>query len=252
MKILHLDIETSPNIGPHWGLWQQNIGYNMVIQHSRILCMAFKWHGKKGVEFLSEWEDGTEAMLKRTHELLSEADAVVHYNGQRFDIPWINTEFLLHGLTPPDPFHQIDLLKVVKNRFKFVSNKLDFVADRLEIGTKVKHTGMQLWLDVMAYCPKAQKLMKKYNIQDVALLEDAYNIILPWIKSHPNHALFKKTDAPVCPNCGSSHVVKNGTETTLTMAYQRYRCQSCGTPIRGRTTILPKEKRANVLTQSKI
>ena len=87
----------------------------------------------------------------------------------------------------------------------------------------------------------------KYNIQDVKLLEDLYNELLPWIKNHPNHALYMDTTRPVCTNCGSYHVVKKGLEHTLTQSYQRYKCKDCGAPLRGRTTVLPKEKREHVL-----
>lgn len=252
MKILHLDIETSPNICYTWGLFNQNIGINQIVESGYTMCWAAKWHGQKGVEFASIHEDGEEAMITRMHELLCEADAVCHYNGEKFDMPTLSKEFVKFGLAPPDPYHQIDLLKVARKRFKFASNKLDYVAQFLGLGKKVKHVGMDLWRDCMGGCDKAWRTMKRYNIQDVKLLEDLYKTLLPWIKNHPNHALFMDTDRPVCPNCGSHHVNKVGIETTNTMQYQRYRCASCKTPIRGRTTVVPKEKKAHILTQSKL
>lgn len=252
MKILHLDIETKPNICYTWGLWNQNIGINQIVESGATMCWAAKWHGVRGVEYMSEHHDSEEEMLTRMHELLEEADAVVHYNGTKFDMPTLNKEFIRFGMEPPAPYHQIDLLRVAKKRFRFTSNKLDYVAQYLGIGAKTKHMGMDLWTDCMAGCPKAWKIMKRYNIQDVKLLEDLYVALLPWIKDHPNHALYMDTDRPVCPNCGSEHVIKKGVETTKTMQYQRYRCNDCGTPIRGRTTVTEKEKRSHILTQSKI
>lgn len=252
MKILHLDIETAPSIAYVWSLWKQNIAINQIVEDGYTLCWAAKWHGKKEIIFRSIQEDGMEKMIKDMHVLLEEADAVVHYNGTKFDIPILNQEFLLQGLLPPAPFHQIDLFKTVKKRFRFSSNKLDYVARRLGLGGKVQHMGMQLWRDCMAGHPQAWKIMKKYNIQDTKLLEKLYRYLLPWIQDHPNHALFKDTDRPVCPNCGSHYVVKKGIETTKTMQYQRYKCNSCGTPIRGRTTVVEKDKRKHILTQSKL
>ena len=76
--------------------------------------------------------------------------------------------------------------------------------------------------------------------------------LLPWIKNHPNHGLHTEEERPVCPNCGSKHVVLKGTETTKTMKYQRYRCVSCGTPIRGRFNLLTRGKSRAILTQSKL
>ncbi|NIV35232.1 MAG: hypothetical protein GWN58_38990, partial [Anaerolineae bacterium] len=56
---------------------------------------------------LLEWD--MEGMLEGAWELLDEADAVVHYNGKKFDIPTLNREFVKYGFTPPSPYKQIDL-----------------------------------------------------------------------------------------------------------------------------------------------
>jgi len=252
MKILHLDIETAPNTVYTWGLFKQNVGLNQIITPGYTLCWAAKWHNKSQVLFSSVHDTTRLAMLQEIHGLLDEADAVVHYNGARFDIPTLNREFINNGMEPPAPYHQIDLLRVVRQRFKFVSNKLDFVAQQLGLGGKLQNIGMALWIGCMGGDEKSWRDMKKYNLQDVRLLPKLYKKLLPWIKNHPNHALYKNTSRPVCPNCGSISVKKNGTEHTKTLSYQRYRCTSCGTPIRDRTTSLPLEKRRTVLTQSKL
>ena len=180
-----------------------------------------------------------QSMLKRIHELLEEADVVCHYNGTKFDIPTLNNEFFLYGLGQPSPFQQIDLLKVTRKNFRFPSNKLDYVAQQLKLGRKTKHMGMEMWRDCMEMCPKAWRVMKRYNIQDVKLLESYYNKVLPLIHNHPNWGLFKDAERPTCRNCGSTSVIKKGIERTNTMTYQRYKCKSCGTHIRGRKALEP-------------
>lgn len=252
MKILHLDIETAPSKVYAWGLFKQNIALNQIVEPGYTLCWAAKWEGKPTIMFDSMHKSGMEKMLKSIWKLLDEADAVVHYNGVKFDIPTLNWEFAKYDVAPPSPYHQIDLYKTVKSRFRATSNKLDFIAQAFGLGSKVSHKGMSLWHDCMQGDDKAWKQMEKYNKQDVRLLPKLYKKLLPWIKNHPNHALFMETDRPVCPNCGSAHVVKKGTETTLTMEYQRYKCSDCNTPIRGRTSVLSKEKRKHILTQSKL
>lgn len=252
MKILHLDIETAPHKVYSWGLWNQNIAINQIVESGYTMCWAAKWNGKREVFFDSIYQSTEKQMLEGIFELMNEADAIVHYNGDKFDIPTLNKEFLMHNIGVPNPSHHIDLLKTARKRFRFASNKLDYVAQELGLGSKTKHMGMDLWKDCMNDDEKAWKIMEKYNKQDVVLLEGVYNHLLPWIKAHPNHALFTDTDRPVCPNCGSSNIKKNGTETTLTMKYQRYKCTDCGTPIRGRTNIGTKQEKANTLTQSKL
>jgi hypothetical protein len=63
----------------------------------------------------------------------------------------------------------------------FPSNKLDYVAQKLDVGAKVKHSGFSLWLRCMDGDKKAWKEMKEYQIQDVNLLVDLYDILLPWL-----------------------------------------------------------------------
>ena len=81
------------------------------------------------------------------------------------------------------------------------------------------------------------KVMKEYNIQDVALLEDLYDELLPWVKNHPSHGAYTNAERPTCRNCGSEHVNKKGVEYTATTSYQRYKCMDCGTNMRGRTSL---------------
>jgi predicted RNA-binding Zn-ribbon protein involved in translation (DUF1610 family)/DNA polymerase elongation subunit (family B) len=235
MKILLLDIETSPNSAYVWGLWQQNVSLSQIKESSYVMCWAAKWLGEKEVFFDSTHKSKPAKMLKGIHELLDQADAVVHYNGTKFDIPTLNKEFLLHGLPPPAPYRQIDLLRTVRNQFKFPSNKLDYVAQRLGLGAK-HETNFQLWVDCMNGVPKAWKAMELYNKQDVVLLEKVYHKVLPWVKNHPNRNLYNDHDKGTCPSCGSHKLQRRGTARTIGGTYQRYQCQACGTWSRGNTT----------------
>ena len=92
------------------------------------------------------------------------------------------------GLDPPSQFKQLDLLQTTRQQFRFPSNKLDYVSQQLGLGSKTKHMGMEMWRDCMDGCPKAWKIMKRYNMQDVRLTEKYYKRLLPWIKNHPNRS----------------------------------------------------------------
>ena len=237
MKILLLDIESSPNTAHVWGLWQQNVGINQLMESSYVLCYAAKWLGEKEMFFDSVHTSKPKKMLKGIHALLDAADAVIHYNGTKFDIPTLNKEFLLHNYGPPSPYKQIDLLRSVRSNFRFPSNKLDYVAQRLGLGKKHEHEGHELWVKCMAGDKDAWGRMQKYNIQDVVLLENLYNSLLPWIKNHPNHNLH--SEGHVCPTCGSDKLEKNGTRMTITGTFQRYKCKSCASWSQGTKSIKP-------------
>ena len=181
-------------------------------------------------------------MIRGIYDLLEEADAVIHYNGTKFDIPTLNHEFLFDGLPPPSSYSEIDLLKTARKRFRLPSNKLDYVAQYLGLGGKVKHMGMQLWHDCMDGDPKAWKIMERYNKKDVTLLEDVYNALLPWIQNHPNWGHYEDGQKVTCAKCGSDKVKKDGVERKTTVPYQRYKCLNCGSPLKGRKG-LPDEPR---------
>lgn len=180
MKTLFLDIETTPMQVYTWGLWDQNISIDQIIKSTEMLCFGARWLGEKKVIFKSAHHDGKEEMLKELHKLMDQADVLVGWNSAAFDHKHINREFLENGMTPPSPVKDLDLMSITKANFLFPSNKLDYVAQKLEVGAKVKHSGFKLWLDCMAGDKKAWKNMKEYQIQDVNLLVELYDILLPW------------------------------------------------------------------------
>lgn len=234
-RILSLDIETSPVVAHAWGLFKQNVAISQIIERPRTLCFAAKFLDQKKVHFYSEFHQGQEAMIAAAHDLLGQADIVMHYNGDRFDIPRLNLEFLMAGLTPPAPYKSIDLYKVIKNNFQFPSNKLAYVSEQLGLTGKVKHEGHGLWIKCLAGDPKAWAMMRRYNTQDTKLLEDLYEKLLPWIGNHPNMGLYNNPEAgDSCTNCGSAeHLTRQGYQLTTVGKFQRYRCKKCGTWTRG-------------------
>ena len=119
------------------------------------MCWAAKWLGESDITFASVQHTDSKAMLSGIHQMLDEADAVIHYNGTKFDIPTLNKEFLLHDMPPPSPYKQIDLLRTVRSTFRFTSNKLDYVTQQLKLGGKTKHEGHELWIKCMANDPAA-------------------------------------------------------------------------------------------------
>lgn len=232
IKILFLDIEISPVLAAVWGLWNQNINPQNILGNSEVLSWAAKWHGSDEVEYSSRGMTSKRYMLTEVYKLLEEADVVVTYNGDRFDLPILSQEFMMLGLPPPAPYASIDLLRTMRRRFRGTSNKLDYWLQRLDIGAKIQHRGPQLWIDCMNGDKEAFKEMEDYNIHDVVELEKLYDRVLPWIPNHPNRA--SGHDGIVCPHCESAKVQARGftKPTKAGLVYQRYQCRDlpkCGT-----------------------
>lgn len=227
MKILHLDIERSPVLATIWALFDLRVGIDQLLGDSEILCCAMSWEGDDHVTFVSKWKHGRKGMLKRIHKALAEADAVVTYNGDRFDLKVLNMEFASVGLGPPAPFKSVDLLKTVKKRFKMTSYKLDYVLRYFKLGAKKQHRGHQLWLDVMNKKVAAYQEMEEYNLRDVTEMKKLFTFLKGWgIVGLPNYAAFHREE--VCPECGGNHYQKRGTKLVNMLRYPQFQCNDCG------------------------
>ena len=242
IRVLEFDIETAPNLAYLWGFFNQNVAVNQIVEVGYTLCWAARWEGDSEVLFAGVHTHSMQDMLQQMWDLLDEADVVIHYNGKKFDVPTLNKEFVKHGMPPPSPYQQIDLFHVVRREFRFERNGMDFVCEQLGIPGKIQHKGMELWdecmdtlkfqekgIEMPEYVEKAWRLMKRYNVQDVKMLRHLYKRLLPWIKNHPNRALWMPpSDKPKCPNCGSTKLRFKSYKQSLTLTYKQYQCKNCG------------------------
>lgn len=243
LKVLTFDIENAPNQVYTWGLFNQNIGINQVIEPARTFGFGAKWYHEKKAFFLSEHVLGREEMIRQSHAVLNEADILVSYNGIGFDSKHMNREFALLGLPPAKPVKHIDLLRVVRSQFRMTSNKLDHVAEYFGLGNKTAHTGFDLWSRCMAGEEAAWKLMDKYCKQDVKLTEDLYNVLRPWIPNHPHMGVWMDKDW-VCSNCGTDINPEKPSDklaVAQVTGYNLYQC-ACGHWLRGTTIQTEKIK----------
>ena len=233
-KILLYDIETSPNIGAFFELYREgNIVWTE--RHWHLLSFAWKWLGGKKTQCLALPDfknyrkdmDNDKELVDELWALLDEADIIIAHNGSAFDTKKTTARFLVHGLKPPKPYKEIDTKLIAKKFFRFDSNKLDDLGDYLKVGRKMPHIGMELWKGCMRGDKKCWAMMKRYNSQDVDLLEKIYLKMRPYIVGHPNLSLLDNKIV-ACPNCGSKNVVKNGYAHLQSGRMQRFFCNDCG------------------------
>ncbi len=222
-KVLFIDIEWAPAKAYVWRMWDENVSPEQLIDEGGMLCFCAHFDGSAKYLFYSKWEHGQRGMAKAAKRLLEEADAVVTYNGDKYDLPKIQGEILLAGLTPPPPPTSIDVLKAVK-KFGFVMNRLAYIGPLLGAGAKVKHEGFNLWKEVMHGSSTAQGKMRRYCIQDVKVLKALYHRVRPFITQHPHMGQDKRE----CGNCQSNLVQSRGYRRTKSFRIQRIQCITCG------------------------
>ena len=255
-KVLILDIETAPIMAYVWGLWKQNVYINQIHSDWFIFTWAAKWlfeektySGKLTSKEAIAHDD--KRIMQSLWAMLNEADIVITHNGDKFDIPKINTRFLMHGMNPPMPYLTIDTLKVVKGQFKFSSNKQELLNITLGSDRKVDTGGFELWEKCYKGDKESLNLMEEYNIGDIISLESNYLKLRPFIKPHPNMGLFILDGHERCPSCGSDDLQAHGKDYLTTVnIFEALRCNNCGAIGRRRKSKLTVNERRNVLSSS--
>lgn len=253
-RVLVLDIETAPIRAYVWGIWQQNVALNQIQSDWFCLTWAAKWlfedkvySAKLTPKEVIKQDD--KRIIQGIWELVNQADIVIAHNGEKFDIPKLNTRFILNGLQPPLPYQQIDTLKHIRRQFGFTSNKLDYVNKLLNLERKTDTGGFELWERCMKGEQDALDLMEQYNVNDVRILEETYLHIRAWIKPHPNMGLFILDETQSrCPSCGSDDMAEMGKHYhTSANIYVAQRCGNCGATARKRLADITIKQRRHLL-----
>lgn len=240
-KVLILDIETAPIRAYVWGVWNENIHMNAIQSDYFILTWAAKWlfedkvySGKLNPNEVSNQDD--HRIMMGIWRLLNEADIVIAHNAEKFDIPKLNSRFIINDIEPPLPYQVIDTLKHIRRKFSFTHNKLDYVNKILKLTRKSETNGFELWERCMKGEREALNKMEEYNINDVRILEDLYLTIRHWITPHPNMGLFILDNKQSrCACCGSEKLKDTGKKYyTSSNAFALLKCESCGSNNRKR------------------
>lgn len=240
-RIIIWDLETLPDwkevLKSYVGLsnWR---GLTMKASLNSIICFGWKELDGKRTHCDSVWDfsdsiNDDRALCEHIYKVLSEADGIITQNGKKFDLPFLQTRLLKHGLPPLPPIKHVDTKILMKRNLFLYSNSLDYAGKFFLNEGKVDHDGWELWCRVYDGDSSAKKLMEKYCKGDVLLLEKLYKKLLRFSKSGPNFNLFHEEKLDYCSNCGSASLMKWGYYYSATKRLQRYRCNDCHSLMQG-------------------
>jgi hypothetical protein len=233
-RIVVLDIERQSGVADGiWQLKQTWINPNQMIVAPSTICFSYKWLGEEKTHFVADWSrGGHKRMVAEAWNVMDEADCVIGWNSKGFDVKHLRTEFLLAGMAPPSPHKDIDLMLTARKNFGFLSNRMAYVAEQLHAGQKLATGGADLWRKLRVAkgdeLKQARRLMEEYNRQDVALTEELYWLLLPWVAGLNIPLYDGGSEVPACANCGSTRVQYRGYQVAATRSYRRFQCQGCG------------------------
>lgn len=250
-NILYLDIENSQMIVefPTYSLYNIDRIHPKFIKHDwYITCAAWAWldntnqkvgniEGVKVSDFKSAYKKDFRddlGVVKRLHEVMSQADLIVGHNSDSFDIKKINYKFIKYGLEPLDLPPTVDTLKSARKYARSSSNSLYYLAKEFNVPLKVD-LGSGIMHAADRGCSSSLDKLFKYCKGDIKAGASLYFKLLPYIKNHPNInrilGIQKKAtpkSIKACGSCGSKRIIRNGYRATKTGRKQRYICQDCG------------------------
>lgn len=252
-KLLYLDLESAPSVVVAFNRFKVNVSQDAVLREGGwLISYAYKWEGdtkvKGNVLTPGEAQDANDASLcMELWELVEHADAIVYHNGLNFDLPLLKARMIINGLPPIRKVKSIDTLQLVKE-FKLNSNKLNSLGKQLDVGKKLDHEGMSLWVKCMEGDPVALQHMLDYNMVDVELLEEVYKAVKPYSTRHANLAV-NLGDKVRCNICCSDNVKPTGNIISTNLSsFEEYVCEDCQARFKTRQSITTKEQRKNFLS----
>lgn len=225
-----LDIEIMPKVlGDSWR--------TMSADCSSLISMAWKWHKEPEISvahvgmldtFASNpWDD--RQLVEMVLEPLNQADVIVTHYGNKFDVPYLRTKCMEHGLQQPDHnIEFIDTCRIARGKLKLSRNRLGHIAKFLGVKEKGSISHEQ-WFQVMRSSHEAINKIAEYNIQDVIVLEQIYNKLMPFTAKKSDAI----KDANCCPKCNSTEIKAEGWRHNGQQRYQRLHCKACGAWFKG-------------------
>lgn len=246
---LFIDLETAAAKVYTFGRWKQNIGQDNIAQEGGyILCASYRTDTDGKIRTLAatpkeaiQGDDGR--IVEGIYKLYENADVSISHNALGFDHKVIQTRGIANGLGALPKVKVLDTLVMAKRHMRLPSNRLDSIGEYFNLGRKVKHEGIKLWIEVQEGNKEAMKRMQEYCEQDVNLLYNVYCKLQALGHRELNSALYYSDDAVHCPTCGSTDLTATGRSVYTTLSeFAEVKCNECGAIHRTRTNLADRSK----------
>ena len=216
-RILVYDIEAT-NLDAEFG-YVLAIGYKFIGEPARKTVVL-------SIDQFPRYEkDRTDdkPLLKAFEPIYMSADAILHYNGIRYDEPFVNTRRIVHGLDPLPRKPRIDLLYTAKSTLKIRSKSLDRVAKLLQTKNQKSPVTGQHWVRAMSGYKASLQYISRHCRADVLVLEEVYLRLRGRVYNHPRVS----TDLAACRFCGGNVIKRGFALTQLKNRPQKVQCKEC-------------------------
>ncbi len=153
---------------------------------SHMLSWCMKEHGKDVIHHdlvtTREARDkNDERVVKSAVEEIKKYDRVCGYYSSRFDIPYVRSRALYHGIEFPayrDLYHT-DLYYIARSKFALHSNRLGAICEFFGIEAKNHPMTPELWQRAGAGQQEALEEILTHNREDVESTDAVFELLLP-------------------------------------------------------------------------
>lgn len=153
---------------------------NLSADFAFILCASVKPWGKPPVVFRIDQYENYEkdrsddsALVTDLANELKKYTIAIGYNTQRFDVPFLYSRMLYHGMDirPLASIKHLDLIWAVRYRMRLRSASLAVASEHMMTGDKKTPLIGRIWAKAAAGNKEALDDIVKHNVQDVKVLE---------------------------------------------------------------------------------
>jgi len=229
-KRLFYDLETSMLVTWSWRTGKQFVGAHQILEHTKIISAHWKWEGEDKVHHL-DWglnKQCDKKLLKKLIKEFDKADEIVAHNGDRFDMKWVRSRAIYHGLEMRSDYRTIDTLKLAKSNLNLPSYSLKELCKYYGLPNKIDAGGIETWKRIQ-FNKDRQALdhLLYYGDGDIISLEAVYNCLKPYVKHKTNYSVLRGNEKFHCPECAAlPHYNKMYTTATGTIKHYM-KCPDC-------------------------
>jgi uncharacterized protein YprB with RNaseH-like and TPR domain len=133
------------------------------------------------------------SLLLKLVKRLESYDVMVTWNGRSFDIPFLTTRLMKHGLDPRSVLRKshIDLADVVKGRLRLTFTYLDHVCDFFQIDRKKGPMGLDvphLYVRALEGDRRALASIREHCLDDLRATRQVFLKLKPLVEQQLEYA----------------------------------------------------------------
>ena len=231
-KRLFYDIETSQMTFKGWRTGKQYVGGHQILTHTKIISIHWKWEGEDKVHNL-DWglnKQCDKKLIGLFIKELNKAAEIVAHNGDRFDIKWIRTRAVKHGIEMHHSYNMIDTYKMAKKYLNLPSYSLKEICNFFDLPSKKDAGGISTWDKIQFDKDKAAlDHLLFYGDGDIVSLEAVFKLLRKYSIPNMHYGVLAGGNKYDCPNCGgiANHSKRYTTTAGTQQHYMRCRDIVC-------------------------